>query len=250
MFENSAAETNVGLPVEAIDPDAGDTLTYSLSGTDVSSFTFDSSTGQIKTRAGVSYDYEARNSYSVSVGVRDNKDAAGHADTVVDDTIEVTVTVGDVDEPGTLVLSHGVPRVGSVQRARLHEDDADVTDLGWRWHQSSDQQTWTRIQRSNSHHFEPGSSLEGLYLRARARYTDKHGSGKTVVVMTTEPVAAAETAPTITIVELIQRTEHPLGHRLRAGRNDALQRAIGRAEQPPHRRHGPSRYRGPRRPVR
>ena len=211
MFENSAAETNVGLPVEAIDPDAGDTLTYSLSGTDASSFTFDSSTGQIKTRAGVTYNYEARNSYSVSVGVRDNKDAAGHADTVVDDTIEVTVTVGDVDEPGTLVLSHGVPRVGSVQRARLHEDDADVTDLEWRWHQSSDQQTWTRIQRSNSHHFEPGSSLEGLYLRARARYTDKHGSGKTVVVMTTEPVAAAETAPTITIVELISGLSIPWG---------------------------------------
>ena len=211
MFENSAAETNVGFPVEAIDPDAGDTLTYSLSGTDVSSFTFDSSTGQIKTKAGVTYNYEAKNSYSVSVSVRDNKDAAGHADTLVDDTIEVTVTVGDVDEPGTLVLSHSVPRVGSVQRARLNEDDAGVSDPTWRWHQSADLQTWTSIQGSNSHNFEPGSSLEGLYLRARARYRDKHGSGKTVEVISTEPVAAAEAAPTITVVELITGLSIPWG---------------------------------------
>ena len=211
MFENSAAETNVGFPVEAIDPDAGDTLTYSLSGTDVSSFTFDSSTGQITTKAGVTYNYEAKNSYSVSVSVRDKKDAAGHADTLVDDTIEVTVTVGDVDEPGTVVLSHSVPRVGSVQRARLNEDDAGVSDPTWRWHQSADLQTWTSIQGSNSHNFEPGSSLEGLYLRARARYRDKHGSGKTVEVISTEPVAAAEAAPTITVVELITGLSIPWG---------------------------------------
>ena len=211
MLENSPAETNVDSPVEAIDPDAGDTLTYSLSGADASSFTFDSSTGQIKTKAGVIYNHEAKSSYSVSVSVRDSKDAAGHADTLVDDIIEVTVTVGDVDEPGTLVLSHSVPRVGSVQRARLNEDDAGVSDPTWRWHQSADQQTWSRIQGSDSHHFEPGSSLEGLYLRARARYRDKHGPGKTVEAITTEPVAAAETAPTITVVELITGLSIPWG---------------------------------------
>ena len=211
MLENSPAETNVDSPVEAIDPDAGDTLTYSLSGADASSFTFDSSTGQIKTKAGVTYNHEAKSSYSVSVSVRDSKDAAGHADTFVDDTIEVTVTVGDVDEPGTLVLSHSVPRVGSVQRARLNEDDAGVSDPTWRWHQSADQQTWSRIQGSDSHHFEPGSSLEGLYLRARARYRDKHGSGKTAEAITTEPVAAAETAPTITVVELVTGLSIPWG---------------------------------------
>ena len=250
MFENSAAETNVGLPVEAIDPDAGDTLTYSLSGPDVSSFTFDSSTGQIKTKAGVTYDRESKSEYSLTVSVRDNKDAAGHADTLVDDIIEVTVTVGDVDEPGTLVLSHSVPRVGSVQRARLHEDDAAVTDLVWRWHQSSDQQTWTRDPevkqarlRARKQPRGAVSSRRGAIHRQARLRQDRGGHYHRACCRCGNGSHDHHR-------RVGHRTEHPLGHRLRAGRNDALHRATGRAEQPPHRRHGPSRYRGPQRPVR
>ena len=63
MAENTAANTNIGTAVSATDPD-GDTLTYSLSGTDAASFDLDTSTGQIKTK--VALDYEAKNSYSVN----------------------------------------------------------------------------------------------------------------------------------------------------------------------------------------
>ena len=45
--ENSAPGTNVGLAVAATDSDAGDTLAYSLSGADASSFSINSSTGQL-----------------------------------------------------------------------------------------------------------------------------------------------------------------------------------------------------------
>ena len=43
--------------------------------------------------------HETRDSYSFTMSVTDNKDIHGNADTIVDDTITVTVTVNDVDEP-------------------------------------------------------------------------------------------------------------------------------------------------------
>ena len=99
IAENSAADTAVGAVVTATDTES-DTLTYSLSGTDASSFSIDSATGQIKVGSGTTLDYESSTtSYSVTVGVSDLKDSSGTADTVVDDTITVTISVTDVNEP-------------------------------------------------------------------------------------------------------------------------------------------------------
>ena len=54
VAENSAAGTNVGAVIpEATDSDSGDTLTYSMEGTDAASFAFDASTRQITTITGV-----------------------------------------------------------------------------------------------------------------------------------------------------------------------------------------------------
>ena len=44
-------------------------------------------------------DYETKSSYSVTVSVSDSKDAGGNADTAADDTITVTITVSNVEEP-------------------------------------------------------------------------------------------------------------------------------------------------------
>ena len=99
VAENSAADANVGSAVTATDTES-DTLTYSLSGADASSFSIDSATGQIKVGSGTTLDYESSTtSYSVTVGVSDLKDSSGTADTVVDDTITITINVTDVNEP-------------------------------------------------------------------------------------------------------------------------------------------------------
>ena len=82
--------SNIGTPVSATDPDTGDTLEYSLEGTDRAKFTFDTSSGQIKTRAGESYDYEADSSYSVMVTVNDGTVTVSSA---------VTINVTDRNEP-------------------------------------------------------------------------------------------------------------------------------------------------------
>ena len=88
--ENSAAGTDVGAVIpEATDADSGDTLTYSLEGTDARSFAFDDSTRQITTRENVTYNYEAKSSYSVRVKASDGTDSA---------TLAVTIRLTDVAE--------------------------------------------------------------------------------------------------------------------------------------------------------
>ena len=87
VAENTASGQNVGSPVEATDTDTGDTLTYSLEGTDSGSFSIVSG-GQIQTSAAL--DYEAKSSYSVTVKVND-----GTANV----TKAVTISVTDVAEP-------------------------------------------------------------------------------------------------------------------------------------------------------
>ena len=79
---------NVGAPVTATDLD-NDMLTYTLEGADKDEFTIDSN-GQIKTKAGESYDRETKASYSVMVKADDRNGGT--------DTIAVTVTVTDAEE--------------------------------------------------------------------------------------------------------------------------------------------------------
>ena len=63
LAENTPGDRNVGAAVRATDAD-GDRLTYSLAGTDASSFDIVTSSGQIRT-IDVTYDHEARSSYEV-----------------------------------------------------------------------------------------------------------------------------------------------------------------------------------------
>ena len=96
VAENTAAGTDIGAPVEATDDDDGDSLTYTLGGTDASSFAIVEGSGQLQTRSAL--DFETKSSYFVTVSVSDKKDAGGNADTVVDDTIDVTISVTNVNE--------------------------------------------------------------------------------------------------------------------------------------------------------
>ena len=81
--ENTAAGENVGAPVTAMDAD-NDTLTYSLGGTDMASFTVDNM-GQIMVGAGTTLDADTKATYTVIVTVTDQAGAT--------DTIMVTITV-------------------------------------------------------------------------------------------------------------------------------------------------------------
>ena len=87
--ENSAAGVAVGAPVTATPADSGDTLEYTLEGTDASSFDIVRTSGQIRTISGVTYDYEEQSSYAVTVKASDGTASV---------TVDVTINLRDVDE--------------------------------------------------------------------------------------------------------------------------------------------------------
>lgn len=81
--DDVSTDTDIGGPVRATDQDTGDTLTYSLEGTDAASFFIASTNGQIRTLAAL--DASTKSTYSVTVRVTDGK--GGNA------TIAVTINI-------------------------------------------------------------------------------------------------------------------------------------------------------------
>ena len=102
IAEDADSDAEVGAPVPATDTDSGDTLEYSkeAGGTGSALFNVDSD-GQITLINGDSLNFETAPSYTLMVGVTDNKDASGQEDTMVDNTIEVVINVTDVNEAPT-----------------------------------------------------------------------------------------------------------------------------------------------------
>ena len=94
--EENAVIGTVVATISAIDAN-DDSLTYSISGADAAFFDVVAASGLLSTKAVL--DHETRDSYSFTMSVHDSKDIHNNSDTTIDDTINVTVTVTDVDEP-------------------------------------------------------------------------------------------------------------------------------------------------------
>ncbi|WP_420461494.1 fibronectin type III domain-containing protein [Candidatus Palauibacter sp.] len=100
LGDTAAAAADIGAPVAATDTDAGDTLAYSLAGADAARFGIGAASGQLRTRAGERYDYEATASYAVTVTVVDGRGGS--------DTIAVTLNVTDRNEAPLAPAAPGV----------------------------------------------------------------------------------------------------------------------------------------------
>ena len=88
VAENTPGGQDIGDPIGATDPE-GRAVSYSFTGGDTDRFTIIPQNGQLRTRTGVDYNYEARNRYSVTVEAQDEQ--GGRA------TIAVTIDVTDDD---------------------------------------------------------------------------------------------------------------------------------------------------------
>ena len=128
MPENTPPGVNIGNPISATDADEddleyGNTLTYSLQGTDAASFDIDPSTGQLITKAPLDHEATGGTSHSVTVTVDDGENS-------VDQTVTITVT--DVDEPPAAPLP---PTVVSGEDDDLTTDpEESTTSLKVVWH--------------------------------------------------------------------------------------------------------------------
>ena len=117
------------------------------------------------------------------------------------DMVDVTITVTDENDPGTVSLSSMHPVVGVALTASLTDPDGSISGITWQW-ASSDTSGGTyiniNISGAMSASYTPVEADEGDYLRATASYTDGHGSGNTAfakTAMTAAPVMLAISGP-------------------------------------------------------
>ena len=149
---------DIGAPITATDSD-NDTLTYSLENAGVSHFGIDSSTGQLL--VGSPLDHETEHSYTVKVIATDPSESK--------DTIDVTITVNNLEEPGTVSLSWKQPQVDTELAAALTDPDGDVSGTAWQWARSDAQGgNYTDID---------GESVGALHARTRRRGQIPAGHG-------------------------------------------------------------------------
>ena len=204
--ENSADGANVGARVRASDPDR-DTLTYALEGTDASSFSIVSGTGQVTVGTGTMLDYETKDSYAVTVTATDPDNAF--------DTIAVTIMVGNVEEDGRVTFwrddqdaTAASIMVGDMLTALAEDPDGNVGDTPpitgedndmypnitgatWQWSKSEDMNTWMDIQDATNAAYTVMAADDEYYLRATAMYDDAEGTGKSASEVTMMVGAAA-----------------------------------------------------------
>ncbi len=138
VAENSSQGTAIGGPVAATDSD-NDPLTYSLTGDDASSFDISTTTGQLFAKSPL--DYEARNGYSVVIQVSDLKGPTSQPDSVIDDTVEVSITVTNIDEPPVITgpTTISFPENGTGVVGTYSAADPEGADITWdKWGKDAD----------------------------------------------------------------------------------------------------------------
>ncbi len=176
--ENSSSGTSIGDPVAAEDPE-NDRLTYSLSGTDAASFSIVSGSGQLRVKDPL--DFETKSTYRVTVDVHDGKDGLGNASATIDDSIDVTITVGNEEEPGTVTLTTLTATIQArVEVTAVLEDDDGPSSVSWAWARSPNGRTdWVNIPGATAARYTPTLVDAGNFIRSTASYSDGHGQNKT-----------------------------------------------------------------------
>ena len=133
MAESLRVGVNVGARVSATDPDRGDPLTYSILGGH-NLFEIDATNGQLRTKVELEAD-EGVTSHTLTVEVSDMLNSSDDVDTTIDDTIEVTVAVTNVNEPpmveGTTAIDHAENEGTALANASYSATDPEGATIIW-----------------------------------------------------------------------------------------------------------------------
>ena len=164
----------VGAPVTAVDPD-GDTIEYSLSGTDRDKFDINRNTGQLLSRAGERYDHEEKSSYEVRVSASDGEGGT--------DTIEVAISINNVSEapeaPGApRVRASGMTALGISWSAPRNAGRPDITGYDLRYRNTAETD-WSDGPRGvEETETEVPGLLEDTEYEVQVRAVNAEGSGE------------------------------------------------------------------------
>ena len=180
LDENTGAGVNIGAAVAspAAPPAGSGTITYSLAGADAGSFEINTTTGQLRAKSGLDYDFEARsgNSYALTVVATD----AGPDPEVVTN-IDVTIILRNVEEAGELAVAPAAAGVNVLLTASLSDPDGGVTDETWTWERSDNGVSgWSAIANADTATYTPVADDEAKYLRVTVTYDDAQGMGRSL----------------------------------------------------------------------
>lgn len=166
----------------AADPER-DTLTWSVDGDGF----WISDRGQLHFAAPPSFE-DGNTTYQVTVTAAD--------DGGLSDSLDVTVTVTDTEEAGTVAIAPPRGWDGTRLSAELADDDGNTSGITWQWARSRSRSSgWADISNATSSTYTAGADDVGHYLRATASYSDGRGSNKTASAALTGRIQEAGTRP-------------------------------------------------------
>ena len=146
----------------------GDAIVWSLSGADAEDFTIVG--GALAFKKSPNYespgDEGADNIYNVTVNA-----SGGSTD--------VSVTVTNVDEMGSVDIDDLQPQAGESMTADVSDPDSEsLEQTRWQWSKSMDEAAWEDISGATSAGYTPATGDIGYYLQATATYSDSLGTGR------------------------------------------------------------------------
>ena len=107
------------------------------------------------------------------------------------------MTVGDVEEDGTLAVDNLSPAAGETVTFRLTDPDGgiDTTSMTWEIQSLVSGGSWARVSgvltpASTTFPWVVDEDVTGKAIRAMVTYTDRRGSGKTALSAETAEVTA------------------------------------------------------------
>ena len=166
-----------------------DTATWTLDGADRGQFRLDGTGMSRMLMFSSAPDYEApadadgNNAYEVTVKAEAGGETA---------TLDVTITVTNAEEGGTVTLDSDSPVVGNAVMANLTDPDGGVTGITWQWARAGADGSYNDIAGETSASYTPVTGDVGMTLRATASYTDDQGPGKSAEAATDNAVVVAE----------------------------------------------------------
>ena len=191
------AEGHIGALADATyttSDDDGDAVTLTLTDAARGPFSL-SSSGTLQVTSALDYESD-RTSYEVTLTATDDGEPSKSS------TKQVTVTVDNVDEVGTVTLSSSSPQVGDHLTATLTDPDGGIRNVSWSWQDipRSDESDDAELPRTTSYPYTVEASDEGRRIEVQARYTDAQGSGKTARATTEVVQEAAESNPNAPVI--------------------------------------------------
>ena len=145
-------------------------------------------------------DADADNDYEITLLAR--------AGATISTPYAVTVTVTDVDEAGVISLSSAHPSTGSALTATLTDPDMDTGTPAWAWERSAGRLAWNVVGGATGAVYVPVAADAGHYLRVRASYADRLGSGRTAQT-TASNVVLARTLSGLEVATTSSRQMYP-----------------------------------------